>query len=348
MSLTTSPDLNERLCLSMLPLPKTPSKVDDGIEKIKQSLSTKWGIQFPVRDATYSPSKRNMSLAEEKILVLIQLLYFRGGALAYAIENFEKNAAQIISRWQFKPHGEPDVLLSLEVSKSTLKQDFLKKRPALSQKAITELTENLKHFLSLTADRVQAGEKFPRSVKIEGKKSHFCFQLRSPEIVSDQPIPTNESSPTKPNLSKRQSSLAPWLRSRSEPGPAKGEVLPAQQPSSSDDYPDHEMAELMVNSDAVDTSLAVPTQAAYARKAGESTKLEQRSSSEETFETPPSTPPRRKNSSFGPFADRKRLHPDSMQAPPSRNVSRKISNEKSAQEVSGLGLSRGLSQYSKN
>lgn len=315
MSLTTSPDLNERLCLSMLPLPKTPSKVDDGIEKIKQSLSTKWGIQFPVRDATYSPSKRNMSLAEEKILVLIQLLYFRGGALAYAIENFEKNAAQIISRWQFKPHGEPDVLLSLEVSKSTLKQDFLKKRPALSQKAITELTENLKHFLSLTADRVQAGEKFPRSVKIE-----------------DQPIPTNESSPTKPNLSKRQSSLAPWLRSRSEPGPAKGEVLPAQQPSSSDDYPDHEMAELMVNSDAVDTSLAVPTQAAYARKAGESTKLEQRSSSEETFETPPSTPPRRKNSSFGPFADRKRLHPDSMQAPPSRNVSRKISNEKSAQE----------------
>ena len=324
----------------MPPLPITPSKVDEGIEKIKQSLSAKWGIRFPVRDATHSPSKRDMSLVEEKILVLIQLLYFRGGALDYAIGQFEENAAQIISKWQFKSYGEPDLLLSLEASKSALKQDFLKKRPALSQKAVTELTENLKHFLNLIADRVKAGEKFPEYVKTKGKNSHFYFQLRSTEIVSDQPIPTNEFSPTKPNISKRQSSLALWLRSRSEPGPAKGGISPAQHPSSSDDYPDHEMADLMVN-------VAVPTQAADAWEAGESAKLEQRSSSEDRFETPPSTPPQCKPSSFDPSVDKKRSHPDSMQAPPSRNVSRKTSSEKSAQEVSGMGSSRGLSQFSK-
>lgn len=199
MSLTPYPDLTERLCLSMPPLPITPSKVDEGIEKVKQSLSAKWGIRFPVRDATYSPSKRDMSLAEEKILVLIQLLYFRGGALDYAIEQFEENAAQIISKWQFKPYGEPDVLLSLEASKSALKQDFLKKRPALSQKAVTELTENLKHFLNLIADRVKAGEKFPKSVKTNGKKSHFYssfdrlkfFQINQfPRMNSRPPSPT--------------------------------------------------------------------------------------------------------------------------------------------------------------
>lgn len=335
----------------MLPLPQTPSKADAGIENIKKLLSTKWGIQLPARDSTWSPSKRDLNRVEDKIVAFIQFLYFKKppqeGALDYALNQFEKNAAQIISKWQFKPYGEPDVLPSLEASKSALHQDFLKKRPALSEKAITELTENLKHFLDLTVDQVKAGKKFPKSVKNEGNKSHFCFHLRLAETISDKPIPTNEVSPTKPNLSKRQSSLALWLRSKSEPGPAKGEVPPAQHPLSSDDYPDSEMAELLVNADAMDTSYAVPIQAATAMMADEPAKLEHNSSSEDTFETPPTTPPWRKNPSFGPSTDRKRSHPDSVQAPTPRNVSRKTSSEKSAQEVSGL-ISSGLIQYSKN
>lgn len=154
----------------MHPLPRTPSKVDDGIERVKQSLSTKWGIRFPVRDAT--PSKRDMSLVEEKILVLIQFLYFREGALGHAIEQFEENAVHIVSQWKFKPHGEPDVLPSIAHSKSALKQDFLKKQHELPPQAVTELTESLKYFLSLVGDRVKAGEKFPTTLKIEGKTSY--------------------------------------------------------------------------------------------------------------------------------------------------------------------------------
>ena len=285
---------------------------------------------------------------EDKILAFIQFLYFKKppqeGALEYALNLFEKNVVQIISNWHFKPRGEPDVLPSLEASKSALERDFLKKRPVFSETEIKELTERLEYCLSVTVDQVKARKEFSKSVKPEGKQSHSCFRLGLAEKPLDNPIPTNEISPTKSNRSKRQSSLATWLRSKSELEPAKGGIPPAQHPPSSDDYPDCEMVELMVNADAMDTSSAVPTQAADARRAGKPEKLEQSSSSEEIFETPPTTPPRRKTST----ADRKRAHPDSMQAPPPRNVARKVSSEKSAQEVSGLIASRRLIYFTKD
>lgn len=320
-------------------LPKTPSKANDGIENIKRTLSADWGIQLSARGSGWSPAKRDHSRVEDKIDVRIQFLYFQkppqDGALDYALNEFEKNAVLVISKWQFKPHGEADVVPSLGPSKSALKQDFLKKRPALSENAITELTKSLSHFLDLTFYRVKAGEEFPKSVKSEDEKSHFCFQLRLPETISDKPVPTNKVSPIKPSPSKRQSNLGQWLRSKSEQGPAKSGELPAQHPSS-DDYPDLEMAELLVDADAMKTSLAVPTKWTNAPKASVLENTEQTSSSEDAFETPPTTPPPEKSSSLSHSTDKKRSRPDSMQAPPSRNVSRKISTEKSAQEVSGL------------
>lgn len=325
----------------MQPLPTTPSKVDDGIERVKQSLSTKWGIRFPVRDAT--PSKRDMSLVEEKILVLIQFLYFREGALGHAIEQFEENAVHIVSQWKFKPHGEPDVLPSIAHSKSALKQDFLKKQHELPPQAVTELTESLKYFLSLVGDRVKAGEKFPTTLRNQGKISyqlHIYSLTEKAEIVSDNPIATSGVLPTKPDTVKRQSSLRQWLRSNSEPGPAKC-IDPAAQHPSSDDYPDHELAELLVNADALENPLMMPHEAGYARRAGEPADIDH-SSSSDAFETPPTTPPLRTESSTAPSRTRKRSCPDSMQAPPPRNVSRKISREEKAQEVSNSITPRGL------
>lgn len=265
----------------MLRQPTTPSKVDDRIEKIKQSLSTKWGIRFPLRDAIVSPSKKDMTLVEEKILVLIQMLYFREGALEYAIEQFEKNAAQVVSEWQFKPHAEPDVLLSLAHSQSALKQDFLRKRQDLPPQAVKQLTENLRHCLKSVVDRIRAGGNIPQ-------------------------------------------------------------VPPAQHHPSSDDYPDHEMAELLANGDTIETLSAFQVGAAKSEKAGGSARFEQDSSSEETFKTPPTSPPRRKDSSPRPLKDKKRSYQDSMQAPPLRNVSRKMSGVKSASEVSHTNSSEAL------
>ena len=113
-----------------------------------------------------------MSRVEEKILGFIQVLYFKEGALHYAIEQYERNAIYIESQWQFKPHGEPDVLPSRAHSKSTLKQDFLRKQRVLSPQAVTELTESLKDFLKSVVDRVKAGEKFPITLKPNGKTSY--------------------------------------------------------------------------------------------------------------------------------------------------------------------------------
>ncbi len=190
----------------MLPLPRTPSKADDGIERVKQSLSTRWGIRFPVRHAT--PSKRNKTLVEEKILDLIQFLYFKEGALDHAIGQFERNAPQIVSHWQFKPHGESDVLPSLAHAESALKQDFLKKRHDLLPQAVTELTESLKDFLRNVADRVKAGERFPRPVKDEGKNSYLPSTTLPSSLKMFQMSQLPRMSSRLPSLTCRNTSRA--------------------------------------------------------------------------------------------------------------------------------------------
>ena len=123
---------------------------------------------------------------EEKIVDLIQFLYFREGALDYAIEQFENNAVQIVSQWYFKPHGEPDVLPTLAHSKSALRQDFLKKQHDLSPQAVTELTESLKYFLSLGVDRVKAGDKFPTSRGTNGKIFYLLSSFRQSGLKAFQ------------------------------------------------------------------------------------------------------------------------------------------------------------------
>ena len=145
----------------MPPLPKTPSKADDGIESLKQSLSARWGIQLPRRDAVWSPSHRDPKRLEEKICTFIQLLYFRGGALDLAISNFEKNAVHIDSEWQFKPRAETDVLPHRQLSVDTPEDTFLRKRSELPKKATHKLTESLLHHLTLVKSRVDNGESFP-------------------------------------------------------------------------------------------------------------------------------------------------------------------------------------------
>lgn len=156
----------------MLSQPETPSKADAGIEAVKRSLAAKWEIEWPARDSTWSPSKSDPSRVEDKIATMIQYLYFqkppKEGALDYALRQFERNAVQIHSHWRFKPHGDPELLPSLDVSESALRQDFLKKRPQLSEQAIAELTESLSRCLKSTADEVKAGKNFPRAVRNEG------------------------------------------------------------------------------------------------------------------------------------------------------------------------------------
>ena len=143
----------------------------------------------------------------------------------------------------------------------------------------------------------------------------------------------NDACPTRLNPSKTQLSPRQLLRSKSEPEATKIGGPPAHHPSS-DDYLDHDSGELLANIGAAEQPLVLPIESIYARDVNKHAELEY-SSSEDTFETPPSTPPSYPDL-FEPFGARKRSCPDSIQTRPIRNVSRKISSDKSPQKVSNL------------
>ena len=143
--------------------PTTPSKADNDIEGFKTSLNAKWGIRLPPRDLVLSPSRRDLSRTEDRILGCMQFLYWKEGALKYAIDQFERHAESVYSKWQFKPRGEIDVVPTREASEGGLKRDFLHKRVSLGDDAVKDLTESLWNSLSQIAERVKKGEKFPMS-----------------------------------------------------------------------------------------------------------------------------------------------------------------------------------------
>ena len=154
--------------------PTTPSKADNDIEGLKTSLNAKWGIKFPPRDLISSPSRRDLSRQEDRILGCMQFLYWKEGALKYAIDQFERHAETVYSYWKFKPRGEIDVVPTREPSESGLKRDFLYKRVPLGDDAVRKLTESLWNNLSQVAERVKKGEKFPMpTVESEDCELHY-------------------------------------------------------------------------------------------------------------------------------------------------------------------------------
>lgn len=157
----------------MQPFPKTPTtrgKADEKIEQLKQSLSAKWNISLPERGATWSPSHRDLSRLDEKICTSIQFLYFRNAAaLDIAIQDFEKNARNVYSQWQYKPKAETDVIPSRGLSRDKSEGEFLRKRKELPAAAIKGLTETLYHHLSLVKARVQQSETFPQPNHVESR-----------------------------------------------------------------------------------------------------------------------------------------------------------------------------------
>ena len=160
--------------------PTTPSKADNDIESLKTSLSAKWGIRFPPTDFILSPSRRDLSRTEDRIVVCMQFLYWKkDGSLGYAIDQFEKHAATVYSHWQFKPRGEQDVVPTREGSKSGPKKDFLHRQAPLGESAVKDLTESLWSNLSQIAERVKKGEKFPMAlIESEDCKLHLNKSTR--------------------------------------------------------------------------------------------------------------------------------------------------------------------------
>lgn len=144
--------------------PSTPSKADDKIEEIKLSLAQKWGINLPPRDINWSPSRRDPNRLEDKILSRIQYLYFKGGALAIAVDEFENRAKAIYSEWRYKPRADSSVLPTCPGGDS-----YLRRRDLPDEGAVQLLTETLLLCLDQVSDRVRSGERFPDHERKKGQ-----------------------------------------------------------------------------------------------------------------------------------------------------------------------------------
>ena len=267
----------------MQPEPRTPSKANDEIERTKQALSVKWGIQFPERDSIWSPSRRDPSKSEEeKISHFVQFLYFRdGAALDVAINNFERNAINIHSHWVYKPRADAEVIPH-NVQK---REVFLQRRGELPAAAVKELTESLLHHLQLIADRVKSGEEFSKPAMIDGKIPSSGKQSydRKAENLTDTIVPSGKGWPPVRSTSSQVETHTPRLKGI--PGVIGSHDLGAQH-FSSDDYPDSEMADILADDSLLDLSnvTAVPI------PQGVIPDMEMDSPVHEDFKTPPTSP----------------------------------------------------------
>jgi hypothetical protein len=91
--------------------PRTPTK-SVTINKVVDSLNSKWGLEIPVRQELTSPSKAaSRDTTEGIILKRIQFLCWKEpNGLKQALASFDANATKASSEWVFKAHADPDHL----------------------------------------------------------------------------------------------------------------------------------------------------------------------------------------------------------------------------------------------
>lgn len=155
-------------------LPRTPSKADDKIKSITDSLAANWNLQFPAWDATYSPSTvRDPSRVEEQVMSRLRFLIFKDpDGLAVACERFEKHAETIQaetvqSQWKHKPRADSDLLPRRLHAEISFQRDPLLRRPQVSEATAGQLMKTLLHCLDLAADHAKQTQQSPSS-KIYG------------------------------------------------------------------------------------------------------------------------------------------------------------------------------------
>lgn len=158
-------------------IPRTPTKADDEITTITTYLAAKWGLKFPARDATYSPSKvKDPSRAEEQVMNLLRFLVFKDRTgLSDAIELFEKNAPMILSEWQFKPRADLDVLPRRPLADSSLQRDGFLRRSEVTDATAGELMKSLLHFLKLAGEHAMQTQQNPSSKVYDDAGSQFLL-----------------------------------------------------------------------------------------------------------------------------------------------------------------------------
>lgn len=150
--------------------PHTPSKKgEDEVSRILKDLSDRWGLYFPPRDQTWSPSLARPDSVEDRIRFRIKFLYFKDkNALNHVLHDFDKHANELCSKWQYKPKGQRDVIPSRPPPESAVRRDAFLKRDSHRAEALEEMMQCLDHLTRDVVDRVKNKELFPVLSSLSG------------------------------------------------------------------------------------------------------------------------------------------------------------------------------------
>ena len=83
----------------------------------------------------------------------------------------------VFSQWQFKPHGDLDVLPIRSTHDSALRRDSFLRRSEITEDAAAELTRSLLRFLDDVAARVKSNVDYKNPNEPQGTAytMHSCF-----------------------------------------------------------------------------------------------------------------------------------------------------------------------------
>ena len=278
--------------------PCTPKKADEGISVIVRDLSAKWSLQIPPRSELYSPARDSRpERVEDQVYSRIRYLYYRNrDALNYAIDKFEKYAPMVFSQWQFKPHGDLDVLPIRSTHDSALRRDSFLRRSEITEDAAAELTRSLLRFLDDVAARVKSNVDYKDPNEPQGTTDtmHSYFTSYANMFVEETAPKQVGTSPQRPKSARpfrRQTSLSRFFAPRKDESPARVTSLTSSHPSSDEFAPDRETSivlEDIIMKDAPTVSPPVTPSKVRADSFGIT--MPPPDSVDEEYQTPPTSP----------------------------------------------------------
>ncbi|KAI4170010.1 MAG: hypothetical protein LQ343_005259 [Gyalolechia ehrenbergii] len=278
--------------------PETPTRPDDGIQRITLDLSAKWGLRFP-QQVLQSPAKRDRDRPDEQVLSRLRWLYFHDlksnqAATQYAIKCFERLAPKLLAGWVAKPLAEQDVLPTRTRSATARHQEFLFQKPTLSDGQASDLMQALLRYLDEAIEGIKKGAVFAIDQESQGDGGDISDRFDTPKVRKTQPIrrstrtSTSKASRKTPspykdgnikNYLSRMSTDQPSLI-----GPQSSKV---QQPSSDDYKVDDSLFDDVEIQDAPATSDVAETGFGLDIVEGQ---FESTESLEEQYHTPPDSP----------------------------------------------------------
>ncbi|MCJ1464994.1 hypothetical protein MMC07_003609 [Pseudocyphellaria aurata] len=314
-------------------IPRTPTKANEEIGRITDLLASRWGLQFPVRDGTYSPcSPSKIKDPKDQVVSCIRFLTFKDPiALNNALQRFEEHAETIFSKWKYKPCADQDVLPRRPHAESPLHRDtFLRRSEVIETASATdELMKSLVHIL------VQAAEHLKKTQQNSKSRDDSATNIaKLGESRATMPMNISSKSPRK-EQSRLDTFWQPSAVRRNRHVDSSHVI--DQHPSSDEFGSDIEDSAVLA-----DIALAEPPLFGSNSYPGASELLVQ---DEECFVTPPSTPAHSHEVNSDPFSSESVLQPPELVHPPQLSLpSKKRSFDESMRPPLARKLTRSRSE----